>query len=163
MQPTFLHRKPTTELHLFSSSKIQGDDAQISYSARMPLTDQCWQKDKPPIKLFPSGEATEVTNVAPSALWSGRAGSNPIGIWAPTYTQELYGPQRYRLGSKRGLCIEVTHIVQSDAISARNGYWHWAFWHQPTFSESVRLWNEGLVGQMSNLYCVFQSIWGDCK
>ena len=41
------------------------------------MTDQCGQEDKPPIKLFPSGEATEVTNVAP-AVWAGRVGSNPI-------------------------------------------------------------------------------------
>ena len=47
-------------------------------------------------------------------------GSNPVGIWAPAYTQELYGPQRYwlfELGSKRvgleTIWIEVTHVLLS--------------------------------------------------
>ena len=50
-------------------------------------------------------------------------GSNPVGIWAPAYTQELYGPQRYwlfELGSKRvgleTIWIEVTHVLLSRVI-----------------------------------------------
>ena len=49
--------------------------------------------------------------------------SNPVGIWAPAYTQELYGPQRYwlfELGSKRvgleTIWIEVTHVLLSRVI-----------------------------------------------
>ena len=71
-----------------------------------------WQEYKPPIKLFPSAEATIGDHwVAPPGLdqFGLGPGGNPIvnpGIWAPAYTQELYGPQMYRLfelGSKRGL------------------------------------------------------------
>ena len=53
----------------------------------------------------------------------GWLGSNPVGIWAPAYTQELYGPQRYwlfELGSKRvgleTIWIEVTHVLLSRVI-----------------------------------------------